>query len=76
MKHTEECPKCGSKDIFLIEGYSGAYGTGNNIEVGMTIFHYVPVDRYVCGKCGYSEEWIPMKNIEKARKSRHAREIR
>lgn len=39
MKHTEECPKCGSKDISLIEGYSGSHGTGNNIEIGMTIFN-------------------------------------
>lgn len=75
MKNTRQCPKCGSRDIFVIDGYCGAYGRGNNIEVGMTIFSAVPVDRYVCGECGFSEEWIRIEDIHKARKSKHAYEI-
>ena len=74
MKHTKVCPKCGSRDIILIEGYKGPYGTGNNIQVGFTTFSAIPVDRYLCGKCGYSEEWIRSEDIERARKSRHAQE--
>ena len=65
MKHSRTCPKCGSTDIILVPGSSKAYGAGNNIQVGMTIFSAVLVDRYVCGYCGYSEEWIDQKDIAK-----------
>ena len=75
MKNTKCCPKCGNTDIFVIDGFSGAYGRGNNIEVGMSIFSSVPVDRYVCSQCGYSEEWVRTEDIQKARNSRHAREL-
>lgn len=75
MKNTKKCPKCGSTDIFVIDGFCGAYGRGNNIEVGMSIFSAVSVDRYVCGQCGYSEEWVRTEDIQKARNSRHAKEL-
>ena len=75
MKNTKQCPKCGSKDIFVVDGYSGAYGRGNNIEVGLTIFSAVPVDRYVCGCCGFSEEWIRQEDLQRTRDSRHAFEL-
>ena len=75
MKNTRKCPKCGNEDIFLIKGYTGAYGTGNNVEVGKSIFSAIPVDRYVCSRCGYSEEWIRTEDIRKLRKSKHAEEL-
>lgn len=67
MKHSRTCPKCGSTDIILVPSSSKAYGAENNIQVGMTIFSAVLVDRYVCGDCGYSEEWIDRDDIEKLR---------
>lgn len=68
MKNTNKCPKCGSSDIIKVPGYAGAYGSGNNIMVGMTIKSAVPVDRYLCDSCGYSEEWVDIDNIEKIEK--------
>ena len=68
MKNTNKCPKCVSSDIIKIPRYAGASGTGNNIMVGMTIKSAVPVDRYLCGDCGYSEEWIDTEYIEKIKK--------
>ena len=68
MKNTNKCPKCGSSDIIKIPGYAGAYGSGNNIMVGMTIKSAVPVDRYLCADCGYSEEWVDIDNIDKIKK--------
>ena len=65
MKRTHICPKCGGTDILRIEGKAGAYGTGNNIMTGMTIFSAVLVHRYLCCNCGYSEEWIDQKDIPK-----------
>ncbi len=68
MKNTHTCPKCGSKDILIVPGSSEAYGTGNNIRVGMTIFSSVLVNRHVCCSCGYSEEWIDKEDIPKLKK--------
>ena len=44
-KNTRECPKCGEQDIVEIPGRVGAYGAGNNIQVGMTIFSSIKVTR-------------------------------
>lgn len=68
MKNTNSCPKCGGKDILRVKGNSGAYGAGNNIPVGITVFSAVPVWRYVCCDCGYSEEWIDRKDIPALKK--------
>ncbi len=69
MKHTRQCPKCGSHDIVRIDGNAGAYGTGNNIPLGWSIFSAVMVDRYVCCKCGFSEEWLREHDLEKLKNS-------
>ena len=53
MKTSRTCPKCGSYDILRVPGKSGAYGVGNNIQMGMTYFSAVLVHRYVCCKCGF-----------------------
>ena len=68
MKNTHICPKCGGTDILMIPGKAGAYGTGNNIQVGMTNLSAILVDRYLCCSCGYSEEWIDKEDIPKLKK--------
>ena len=68
MKNSRICPKCNSNDILVVPGSSEAYGAGNNIRVGMTIFSSVLVDRYVCCHCGYSEEWIRREDVEKLKR--------
>ena len=68
MKNKRICPKCNSTDILLVPGKAGAYGSGNNIQTGMTIFSAVLVHRYVCCSCGYSEEWIDKEDIQKLKR--------
>ena len=69
MKNTGKCAKCGSSDVFRIPGLVGAYGVGNNILAGLTLFSAVKVTRFLWGQCGYSEEWIETpSDIEKLRK--------
>ncbi len=68
MKNKRICPKCNSSDILLVPGKAGAYGSGNNIQTGMTIFSAVLVHRYICCSCGYSEEWIDKEDIQKLKK--------
>jgi predicted nucleic-acid-binding Zn-ribbon protein len=58
MKNTGKCTKCGSSGILRIPGQTGPFGAGNNIPAGSTIFSSVRVARYVCDRCGYSEEWV------------------
>lgn len=64
MKERHQCPKCGGTDIIKIPGKAGSYGSGNNIQVGLTNFSAVLVHRYLCCTCGYSEEWIDPADIK------------
>lgn len=68
MKNTKICPKCNHTEIIRIEGTAGSYGSGNNIQVGLTYFSAVLVHRYVCCNCGFSEEWIDTEDISKLKK--------
>ena len=59
MKNSKTCPKCQSTDIIRIPGDVRVFGAGNNILVGGTLFlRFVLVTRYLCGACGFAEEWI------------------
>ena len=68
MKTKRICPKCNSTDILMVPGKAGAYGVGNNIQVGWSNFSAVLVNRYVCCDCGYSEEWIDKEDIAALKK--------
>ncbi len=65
MKNTKRCPKCQSADVVRFDGSVGAYGAGNNVMVGNTIFSAINVNRYVCCNCGFTEEWIDKEDISK-----------
>ena len=61
-------PKVWASDILFVPGSAGAYGNGNNIMEGLKIKSAVPVDRYICTRCGFSEEWIDLDNMDKLKK--------
>ena len=73
MKSSRICPKCQSNDIVRIDGYIGAYGAGNNVMTGATVFSAVEVNRYICCSCGYTEEWIDREDLSKVKKSKKAK---
>ncbi len=56
MKNSKKCPKCQSSDILRIPGE--LTGVGNVIRTGWTAWSTVTVTRYLCGSCGFIEEWI------------------
>lgn len=63
MKNNKKCPKCNSENIIMIPGTIGS--SGNSIQAG-ALRGVVPVSRYLCCECGYSEEWVDSKaDIEK-----------
>ncbi|MCD1147481.1 hypothetical protein LQU94_05075 [Peptoniphilus sp. KCTC 25270] len=68
MKESGICPKCKGQDIVKIPGKVKDYGSGNNIQVGMTVLSAVPVHRYVCCSCGFTEEWVDLKDVPKIKK--------
>ena len=70
MKNTNKCPKCGGTEIIRFNGYSGPYGTGNNLMVGRSIFSAVNVNRFVCASCGYTEEWIDKEDLKAVTESK------
>lgn len=63
MKNTNTCPKCKGTDIVRVGG--GHEPHDNRIQVGWSIFSSVPVHRYVCCSCGFSEEWIDQEDLRK-----------
>jgi predicted nucleic-acid-binding Zn-ribbon protein len=69
MKNTGKCPKCGGTEIIEVPG-SGLEGMNGNcswIQIG-AFRSQVWLKRFVCGSCGFSEEWIDDKSdIEKLR---------
>lgn len=75
MKNTRVCPKCSGTDIIRFDGWSGAHGAGNNIQVGVTIFSAVNVNRYVCCDCGFTEEWIDQEDLWELKNSKKAKEV-
>ena len=60
MKNTGTCPKCKSKDIIRVFEDSRPYGAGDNIQIGLWIIDTIQITRYICGKCGFVEEWIDL----------------
>ena len=38
MKNTNTCPKCGKHDIVRFDGFAEAYGSGNHVMTGSTVF--------------------------------------
>ena len=64
-----KCPKCGETDIIKVGGNAEAYGEGNYIQCGMTNRSMVDLDRYVCCNCGFIEEWVDTRDIEKIKKA-------
>ena len=73
MKYTNICPKCKCNDIVRFDGSAGAYGAGNNVMVGNTVFSAVNVNRYICCSCGFTEEWIDKEDLEKVKNSKKAK---
>lgn len=68
MNKIDRCPKCQSKDLIFVPSKAGMYGTGNNIMVKLTLSIAIRFHRFVCGNCGYSEEWVDQEDIQKLKK--------
>ena len=75
MKISKICPKCKGMKLVRFDGHTGAYGVGNNVMTGSTIFSAVNVNRYVCSGCGYSEEWIDQEDLKRIMESKNGKHL-
>ena len=66
MKNTKMCPKCGGNELIRVDLDPIRYQM-NMIPIRLGGLVSVPVARYVCCACGYSEEWIDKEDIPKLR---------
>ena len=70
MKSTKKCPKCGGGDIYFIPGTINFKENGRNIAFAKIMgFDAIEVDRYICGGCGYSEEYVSGAGLVKIKKA-------
>lgn len=54
------CPKCGAHEVYVGRRLRATYNVGAVPikEPGWGLGKFAPVDRYVCGACGYVETYI------------------
>ena len=57
MKNSATCPKCQSQEIYRVP-HNPMNGADPRIQTGLTDLSGFPVTRYLCGQCGFLEEWI------------------
>lgn len=70
MKNTNNCYKCNGRKVIKVPGKRHRSPGDNAIPVGWLHAGTIPVTRYVCCQCGYSEEWIEdPKHIKKLEES-------
>ena len=58
MKFDHQCPKCKSQDIVKEDKKSNPYYFNNYVYVKKNWASYIPLTRYICLYCGYTEEWV------------------
>ncbi len=64
MRNTHRCPKCGGTDIITVEPIQNGYlATG--------VFAGAGLERWVCCTCGFSEEWVDRKKLDKVKEYYH-----
>ncbi len=59
MKETGVCPKCGGSKVLKVDPMRC-----NAFPIGFTSL--AKLERWFCGSCGFTEEWIQEADLEKA----------
>ena len=59
MKNTNICPKCNSSEIIQLVGNGlDSFGGDYVVVSKWTNIERVPITRYICAGCGFSEHWV------------------
>lgn len=66
MRDQKVCMKCDNREIAQIPGGTAWNGRPNKMKINN--FKMIPVVRYICLSCGYTEEYIDNKeDLERVR---------
>lgn len=68
MKKTGICPKCGGNSIGFIPGGKGttSLSHGRYITINsLMLVKRFEIERYFCADCGFTEEYISDKHLDK-----------
>ena len=65
MKKSRKCPKCNSSEVFTDEG--NIMRTENSARAISTWSRF-KVATYICSACGYLEEYMSEKDLQKSAK--------
>ena len=69
MKETGVCPKCGGSKVLKVDPMRC-----NAFPIGFTSL--AKLERWFCGSCGFTEEWIQEADLEKAEISHRGKALR
>lgn len=58
MKEGKRCPKCGSEEIIRVPDDAHRYLANSICITRLAVVERIPVTRYVCHECGYTENWV------------------
>lgn len=58
MKNAHQCPKCQSGNIYKVPGHR--LNTYQQIPLNKWSTKNAVLDRYICGDCGYTEEFVQL----------------
>lgn len=69
MKQSKQCPKCHSTNLvrYSENDNTSSKSYSTSIALGNPVWELVKINRYICCECGYTEEWIDKKDLEKIR---------
>ena len=63
MKQTKTCPKCGCTKLLRVDDSV----SNRSISLVLGWMSFVPVTRYVCTECGYTESWVNKQYLHEIR---------
>jgi hypothetical protein len=55
MKQNDKCTNCGSVNLIRVPVMPGE---GPHIAIGDRVMHPIPIMQFVCGACGFIENWV------------------
>ena len=67
MKRSRKCPKCGGSPIYYCPAEAYPAKDGMRFYVGSNLLFNTRIDleRYICAKCGYTEEYVSDQGLRK-----------
>ena len=73
MKRTRQCPSCGSRDIYTTVVPAGGGHAPDQLPGAHPWWRQGRLELYVCGACGYLQQYVPENALAEVRESKKFR---